>query len=311
MLARDERAHLRLGVHPVADLDLREPLADRRHERVGHVPDRHDLRHGHAALAGRAVARAHRRVGGHVDVRVRQHDHVVLRASERLHALAVLRPALVDVARNRRRADEADRDDVRVLEHRVNGHLVAVDDVEDAVRHTRLLEQLGHVHRRGRILLGRLEHERVPARERGRPHPHGHHRGKVERRDAGDDAERLPDRVHVDSGRGLLGEPALQKLRDPAAELDHLEPARDLALRVREDLPVLGGEDLGDLVAALVHEVAHAEEELGAPRERERTPDREGLLRRLDGAVDLLGTCEVDGAGLLPSRRVVDRAGAT
>ena len=64
--------------------------------------------------------------------------------------------------------------------------------------------------RRGRILLRRLQHERVAARDRGRPHPHGHHRREVERRDARDDAERLPDRVHVDAGRRLLRELALQ-----------------------------------------------------------------------------------------------------
>ena len=151
-------------------------------------------------------AARHRRVGRHVDVGVGQHDHVVLGAAERLHALAVLGAGLVDVPRDRRRADEADRGDVGMLEHPVDRDLVAVDDVEDAVRHTGLLEQLGGEERRRRILLGRLEHERVAARERGRPHPHGHHGREVERRDPGDDAERLADRVHVDAGRGLLGE---------------------------------------------------------------------------------------------------------
>ena len=107
-------------------------------ERIGRVADGDDHRHGHAALAGRAVGRADRRVRGHVDVRVRQDDHVVLRAAERLHALPVRGAGRVDVLRDRRRADEADGGDVRVLEDRVDRDLVAVHDVEDAVGHAGL-----------------------------------------------------------------------------------------------------------------------------------------------------------------------------
>src|SRR5207253_10119648 len=72
-----------------------------------------------------------------------------------------------------------------------------------------------------------LFRSRVPAGESRRPHPHGHHRGEVEGRDPGGDAERLADRVDVDAGRGLLREAALQELRDPAAELDHLERSEE------------------------------------------------------------------------------------
>ena len=272
MLARDQRAHLGALLEPRPDRDLRQPFLNRRHQRIGHLAHREHDRDGHATLAGRAVRRAHRRIRGHVDVGVGEHDHVVLRAAQRLHALAVLRPVLVDVARDRRRADEADGRDAGVLEDRVHRHLVALDDVEDAVRHARLLEQLGDVERRRRILLRRLEHERVAARERGRPHPHGHHRGEVERRDAGDDAERLADGVDVDARGRLLGEAALHQRRDAARELDHFEAALHLPHRVREHLAVLLGEDARDLLAAVVDELADAEEELCALRERRRAP---------------------------------------
>ena len=309
MLARDERAHLDAVLEAVADLDLRQPQLDRLDEPVARVADGDDLRDRHAALAGRAVGGADRRVGGQVDVGVGEDDHVVLRPAERLHALAVLRPGLVDVARDRRRADEADRSDVRVLEDRVDSDLVAVDDVEDAVGQAGLLEQLGGPDRRGRILLGGLEHERVPAGERRRPHPHRDHRGEVEGRDPGDDAERLPDRVDVDPGRGLLGHAALEQVRDPAGELDHLEPARDLAHRVGEHLAVLGGEDPRGLLAALVHELADPEEQLRALRERRGAPGRERRLRGRDRGADLLGRREIDLARLLPERRVEHRPG--
>ena len=117
------------------------PLLDRLDE-VGGIADGDEDGDGHAALARRAVASGDRRVGRHLDVRVEEHDHVVLRAAERLDALAVLRAGLVDVARDQGRADERDRGDAGMLEKRVDGDLVALQDVEDAVRQARLLEQL-------------------------------------------------------------------------------------------------------------------------------------------------------------------------
>ena len=111
-------------------------------------------------------------------------------------------------------------------------------------------------------------------------------------------------------GRGLLGEAALEQLRDAAAVLDHLEPALHLAHRVGEHLPVLGGEEPREVLAVLGDELADAEEHLGAARERDRPPGGERLLRRRDGGVDLLERGEVDRAGLLAGRRVVDRAAA-
>ena len=195
-----------------------------------------------------------------------------------------------------------------MLEQRVDGDLVAVHDVEDAVRQAGLLEELGRQQRGGRVLLRGLEDEAVAAGDRGRPHPHGHHRGEVEGRDAGHHAEGLADRVDVDPGRGLLGELALDQRRDPARVLDHLEPARHLAEGVRQDLPVLGGEVLREVLAVRVEQLADAEEELGALRERHRPPRGPRLRGVPHGRVDLLDRREIDRAGLDARRRVEDRA---
>ena len=184
-------------------------------ERVARVADRDEHGDRHAALSGRAVAGADGGVRRHVDVGVREDDHVVLRPAERLYALAVLRPALVDVARDRRRADEADRRDVRVLEDRVDRDLVSLDDVEDAVREAGLLEDLRRQDRGGRVLLGRLEQERVAARDRRRPHPHGNHHREVEGRDPRDHPERLPDRVDVDPVAACSEKPPLRSVGIP------------------------------------------------------------------------------------------------
>ena len=222
-----------------------------------------DDRDRHAALAGRAVAGRHRGVGRHVDVGVGQHHHVVLGAAERLHPLAVPGAGLVDVAGDRRRADEADRRDVGVLEQPVDGDLVAVHDVEHAVGHARLAQQLGHEQRDRRILLARLEHERVAARDGVGEHPHGHHGREVERRDAGHDAERLADGVHVDAARGLLGVAALQQVRDSARELDVLE-ARAPPRRARRRAPCRARtvRSDGDVLAVGVDQLADVEHDL-------------------------------------------------
>ena len=305
MLARDQRAHLDAGLVARADLDLRNALLDRLDQRLRRVADRDDHRDRHAALARGAVAGRDRRVGRHVDVGVRQHDHVVLRAGERLAALPVRSRSRVDVLRDRRRADERDRRHVGMLEQRVDRDLVAVHDVEHAVGNARLVQQLREVHGRRRILLRRLEHERVPARDRRREHPHRHHRGEVERRDPADDTERLANRIHVDAGRRLLRVAALQQVRDPARELDDLEPARDLAERVRLDLAVLRGQEARDVLAMLVEQLAHAKQDLGAPPERRRPPRREGGLGDGDRLGDLLDGRKVDSAGLASGCGVV------
>ena len=217
-------------------------------------------------------------------------------------------PGLVDVAGDRRRADEADGRDVRVLEDRVDRDLVAVDDVEHAVGDARLVEQLGEEDRRRGVLLGRLEDERVAARDGGREHPHRHHRREVERGDAGDHAERLADLVDVDAGAGLLAEAALEQVRDAARELEVLEAAGDLAQGVGRDLAVLCREVRGQLVARCSTRLRILNRmSVRLLSDVARQAGKAALGRR-DGGRDLLGRGEVDVLGQRPGGRVVDTA---
>ena len=144
-LPGDQRAEIGRRVGRRTDLqalDARDQLV---HQPVGRVlADRHGDRDRHAALAGRAVAGADQRIDGLVHVGVGHDDHVVLGAAEALRALAVRRRPRIDVLRDRRGADEADRLDVGIVEDRVDHFLVAVDDVEDAGRQAGLDEQFGN-----------------------------------------------------------------------------------------------------------------------------------------------------------------------
>ena len=102
-------------------------------ELVGDAPDGDHRGDRHAALPRRAEAGVDRGVGREVEVGVGKHHHVVLRAAQGLHALAVRGAGLVDVPGDGRGADERHRLDVGVFEQPVDGDLVAVEDVEHAV----------------------------------------------------------------------------------------------------------------------------------------------------------------------------------
>ena len=202
---------------------------------------------------------------------------MVLGTAESLHALAVPGAALVDVAGDRRRADERDGLDVRMLQQAVDGHLVALDDVEDPGRQTGLRPQLGQADRSRGVLLAGLEHDGVAAGDGDREEPGRDHGREVERADDRDGAKGLANRVHIDVRRGVLGVTALQQLRDAAGELDDLEAPIHLAERVVEHFAVLGGDDLGQLMGALVGALTEGEEQFRALRERGVAPGRKGL----------------------------------
>ena len=172
-------------------------------------------------------------VGREVEVGVGQHDHVVLRAAERLHALAGARRRLVDVARDRRRADERDGLDVGVLEQPVDRDLVAVHDVEHARRAGRPRPTARAIQfaADGSFSLG-LSITVLPAAIAIGKNQHGTIAGKlnglmIATTPSGWRIEYTSTRVDTPSG-----EAALQQLRHAARELDDLEPARHLPARV-------------------------------------------------------------------------------
>ncbi len=196
-----------------------------------------------------------------------------------------------------------------MLEDCVDGHLVPVDDIEHTFREAGLRQELGRQHRSGRILLRRLQHEGVPARDGDRIHPHGHHRREVERGDPGHDPERLPDGVGVDPCRYLFGVVALEQVGDVARELDHLETALDLTERVVERLAVLTRESTCQIDLVLHHQLTEREHDVLASRQGREPPRIERLAGHRHGLVHVVPSCERDLGRLLTRRRVVDRPG--
>ncbi len=160
------------------------------------------------------------------------------------------------------------------------------------------------------VAFRRLQHKGVAAGERHREHPHRHHRREVERRDAGADAERLAQRPAVDAAPDLLGELALEEMRDAAGEFDDLDAARHLAGGVGQYLAVLRGNQLRQSVGLAIEQFAKLEENAGPGQRRRRGPGGKSRSRCLDRPVDLAGARESDAAALFAGRRVGDIAPA-
>ena len=86
---------------------------------------------------------------------------------------------------------------------------------------------------------------------------HRYHRRKIERRDAGDHTQRLPDGVEpLDVQSRTLSENSPLRRCGVRGELDDFEPAIDFAERIGEDLAVLSREDLGEVALAPLDELA-------------------------------------------------------
>ena len=90
---------------------------------------------------------------------------MVLGAADGLHTLAVTRISCIDVVTDRSGTDEADRSHLRMLKQRIHRDLVALHDVEHAVRQACLAEQVGDEQSRAGVGGAGLEHEGIAAGE--------------------------------------------------------------------------------------------------------------------------------------------------
>src|SRR5690606_612055 len=118
-----------------------------------------------------------------------------------------------------RRADEGDGLDVRMVEYRVDRLLAPVDQAHHAGGEAGLLEQPEEELRGHGDLLAGFEEEAVAGRHGVRHEPQRDHAGEVDRRDGGDDAQRLPDHVLVYAVGDVLVVRALHHDRGTTGDL--------------------------------------------------------------------------------------------
>ena len=174
-----------------------------------------------------------------------------------------------------------------MTEQAVDCLLVAVDDVEYAVRKTRFLQQLGEAQRQRRIALGRLQHERVTARNRNRKHPHRHHRREVERRNAYAHANGRAHRPAVDVSADAVAMLALQEMRNARCELDHFHAARHRPFGIGQCLAVFLRDDLRQVLAVPVQQVAKLHQHARTPQCGRRRPCTKRVRGRGDSGIDV------------------------
>src|ERR1051326_3507438 len=119
---------------------------------------------------------------------------------------------------------------------RIDAFASAVNEIQDAFRQSRFLEQFDNEHDSQRNFFARLQDKGVPARQRQREHPHRNHRREIERRDPDTNAERLQQRLAIDAPRQIFERITEKQRRDAAGVLDVLDPAISTAARLGERL---------------------------------------------------------------------------
>jgi hypothetical protein len=172
---------------------------------------------------------------------------------------------------------------VRVGGQRRAGVAEAGDDVEHARRQPRLHRQLTEQQRRERRLLGRLEDDRAPRRERWGHLPRGHQQREVPRNDLRGHPDRLPQ------GEPEVGVRVVRRDRQRAA-LDLGGPARHVVEHVgrqrhvgrlghRERLPVVQRLEECELLEVLQDQVTELVNHPAAPPVGHLAPWRTVLER--------------------------------
>jgi hypothetical protein len=151
-----------------------------------------------------------------------------------------------------------------------------------------LLGELGEHDGGAGVALRGLENKGVAAGDGERKHPERNHCGKVERGDAGADAERLLVRVDVDVGGDVVKRFAHLESADGGRVLDHLETTKDVALGVGKGLAVLLDDAGGNLVLVATNQRLQLEHQTRTHANRSVSPRLECVAGGAHGGLHFL-----------------------
>ena len=210
-----------------------------------------------------------------------------------------------DLAAHARRSGEAHRPDFGVRNQgAARAGPQTLYDVQHSRREARLAAQLAEKVRGHGRHFARLRHHAVPRRERGRHLPGEQVEGQVPGRDAGDDSERLPERVVQ---RHLVGGMRLAvPLRDRVGEeVEVLRSARHFDRRgERDGLPAVDRLGACEPVLVPVDQARHGAQEPRALTHRRRRPGGKCAACRRDRPLHVRRVARCDSTVRRPGRRV-------
>ncbi len=281
-LPRDHRPHLHAFVEPIAHTQVRRRFNDRVAKRFLRFAHRHRNRDGEATLSRASESAVGNNLCSHRHVGVRQDDDVILRAPLALGALAIRARASVNVPRNRRRTDKADRSHRWMIDQRIDSNLASIDQIGHAFGQSRLLQQFESEFHGERHALRGLDDQSVPAGNRVRQKPERDHARKIKCRDRRHHAQRLPNHSLVDAARHIFQVITLHHHGNAAGHLDVLDSAPHFRLGFDQRLAVLLRDDAPEIVEMLFKQHLQLEQRLDAIFGGSAPPFRISSVRRIN-----------------------------
>ena len=97
---------------------------------------------------------------------------------------------------------------------------------------------------------------------------------------------------------------ALEEIRSSARELEVLDTAASLRLRLAESLPLFSRDPVRDLLPPRDHRITNRKHQLRPSRKRNRAPHSKRLLRRLNSGINLGLARQIDQTRLHTRRRI-------
>ena len=281
LFLRDLGTLLGLGIERVADDPPLGLLGQAFDEFIVDLGFDEQAAAGRAALAAVEVDRVERTGDGGVEVGVGEYHVRALAAQLESRALERIGRGLLDDLGRIDVAGEGDLVDIRVGDECRAGRLAhAVDDIDDTVRETRLAGELGHPERRERRLLGRLEHDRVPAGQGGSPLPREHQQREVPGDDLADHSDGLPQGIREEVATDRDG-PAFDLVGPAGVIPERVADPFHVPLGIRDRLAAVERLEGCQVGGVLLDQVGQLEQEFplfggvhGAPGARLQRPSR-------------------------------------
>ena len=256
MLLAHRRSHRHPFAQPVANLNGFGPLDELLSKRIGDTLFNDDPAGGRASLAGQPEAGDGDQFRGQIQIRISQHNGRVLAAHFHLRPRHPRRQLLINLVADGVRAGEREGNDFWVgrqfAPHRA---ALSDDDVQYAVRQSRLGQRLGQFERHCGRLRCRFDDDGVSRNQRRRHLPCRNGDGKIPRRDQTHDSKRLAPRVEQLQRQIVRNGLAAERVAQSSKETKNVDGPLDFAGAFGEGLALLARQQFGQLGLARLEEV--------------------------------------------------------